>query len=220
MDPGESYLFQFLAYVVAALRSAYPRCCVDTSEILLSTIQSDPAVLAGSFCNDVDHLGEPFVLILDDYYRISSPEVYAFIDTVLKRPPRNLHLVIISRYDPGLSLQALRANGTLTEVRLKQLAFQEEESRAFIRGSLGDRITESEISQLHYSVEGWPVALRLAVLAAPEQSSTQDFVDSIPADTHAVRAYLIKEVLAKQPAEVRECLLRLACLDRFCEDLC
>jgi ATP/maltotriose-dependent transcriptional regulator MalT len=220
LDSTESDFTQFLSYVVAALRGAYPGRFVRTAEILQSAILPDVGIAAALFSNDADQIGESFVLVLDDYYRISSPEVDAFIDAVLKRPPINLHLVIVSRHDPGLSLHAFRASGTLTEVRLQQLAFREEESRTFIQGSLGNTITDNEISRLHERIEGWPAALRLAILAATGSNTATDLIDHLPADSHAVRTYLMEEVLAGQSSEMRECLLRVAFLDRFCEDLC
>ena len=220
LDPADSDMTQFLSYLVAALRGACPDSCADTVEMLRSKVLPDTGPAAGVFCNDLEQLEEAIVLVLDDYYQISSSEVDNFVDTVLNRPPRNLHLVIVSRRDPGLSLQAFRARGTLSEVRVKQLAFTEEESRAFVHASLGNAIPDSEISRLHERIEGWPAALRLAILAAPEPNATTSFVDRIPGDMYAVRAYLMQEVLAKQPVEVRECLLRVAFLGRFCAELC
>lgn len=110
-------------------------------------------------------------------------------------------------------------NGALTEVRLQQLAFNEEESLRFIRDSLGT-ISEDEARKLHERIEGWPVGLRLAILASSGSISTNRLVDRLPADSYAVRNYLMEEVLAGQPRDLREYLLRTACLDRFCEELC
>ena len=219
LEAAERDLTQFISYVVAASRGAFPGCFVNTGEILRSTIMPDIEVLADIFCVDINLLDEPFVLALDDYHRVASPEVDSFVDIVLRRPPGNLHLVIVSRHDPGLSLQVFRASGALTEVRMQQLAFNEEESQRFIRKSLGT-ISEDAARKLHERVEGWPVGLRLAMLATSGLSSSTYFVDQLPADSYAVRDYLLGEVLAGQSTNLREYLLRTAYLDRFCEELC
>ena len=220
LDNEDSELTQFLSYVVAALHDAYPGCCAEIAEILQSAVLPDVHSLAGIFCNEIDAYEETMVLILDDYHRLSSSEVDNFLDTVLKHPPQNMHLVIVSRRDPSLSLHALRARGALCEVRLQQLRFREDETRALIRLDLDDTITDDEIRVLHERTEGWPVALRLARLATAKTSSKASIVDRLPEDSHAVRTYLMQEVLAGQPAEIREYLLRTAFLDRFCAELC
>ena len=220
LDNEDSELTQFLSYVVAALRDAYPGCCAEIVEILQSAVLPDVHSLAGSFCNEIDAYEDTMVLILDDYHRLSSSEVDNFLDTVLKHPPQNMHLVIVSRRDPSLSLHALRARGALCDVRLQQLRFREDETRTLIRLDLGSKITDDEIRVLHQRTEGWPVALRLARLATAKTSSTSSVVDRLPEDSHAIRTYLMQEVLAGQPAEIREYLLRVAFLDRFCAELC
>ena len=220
VDSADSDLTQFLSYVVAAIRSTCPDFWADAAEILQSAALPSADDLSGIFCNEIEALAEPIALVLDDYHQISSSDIDNFIDTVLKHPPQNLHLIIVTRRDPGLSIPALRARGTLCEVRMQQLEFREDETHAFIRANLADAITDDEITILHERTEGWPVALRLARLAAGEHGATTSIVNQLPNDSHAVRTYLMQEVLGKQSNEVREYLLRAAFLDRFCPELC
>jgi len=220
VDSADSDLTQFLSYVVAAIRSTCPDFWADAAEILQSAALPSADDLSGIFCNEIEALAEPIALVLDDYHQISSSDIDDFIDTVLKHPPQNLHLIIVTRRDPGLSIPALRARGTLCEVRMQQLEFREDETHAFIRANLADAITDDEITILHERTEGWPVALRLARLAAGEHGATTSIVNQLPNDSHAVRTYLMQEVLGKQSNEVREYLLRAAFLDRFCPELC
>ena len=220
LDAADSDFIQFLSYVVAALSGAYPGCCAETAQYLQSAALPGPNELAGVFCNDIEELEEPIALVLDDYYQISSSEIDDFLDTVLKHPPQNLHLIIITRRDPTLSVSALRARGKLCEVRMQQLEFREDETRAFIRVLLDDPITDDDIKLLHERTEGWPAALRLARLASGRKGLTTSLVDQLPHDSHAVRTYLIQEVLANQTVEIREYLLRTSFLDRFCPKLC
>jgi len=220
LDPEDSDLRRFLAYVVATMRNAVADCCSEIAEHIQSSMLPPVEELAGAFCNDLDHLNECVTLVLDDYHQISASPVHDFINHVLRRPPRNLHIVFVTRRDPPLALQNLRAGGLLNEVRMQQLAFTPAESRDFIRGIAGGEISENAMLRLHERTEGWAVALRLAALAAPESGSADDFVESIPGDIHAVREYLLVEVLAKRSPEVRNWLLRTSFLDRFCARLC
>ncbi|MDB4476342.1 hypothetical protein N9052_02040 [bacterium] len=185
-----------------------------------SSVLPSIADLVGVFCNDLEHLSEVVVLVLDDYHLLAASAVQDFIDLVFRRPPRNLHVVVLARRDPSLPLQNLRAAGLLTEIRMSELAFTLTESREFMPGIRRAEISEQAISRLHERTEGWPVALRLAVLAAPDSGSAEDFAKSIPEDIRSIREYLLLEVLAKRSPEVRRGLLRTAFLDRFSAKLC
>ena len=219
LDPADSDPKRFLCYLIAALRTVVPGSCQETAEHLQSATTQSVEELAGVLCNDLELFDEPFTLVLDDYYQISSSDVHGLLDALVKRPPRNLSIVIITRRDPPISLQNLRASGVLGEFRMQQLAFTAEESREFIRRGLGNAISEQSIERLHERTEGWPVALRLATLAAPEFGPAEDFAEGIPEDIRAVRDYLLLEVLEKRTPEIRSCLLRTAFLDRFCASL-
>jgi LuxR family maltose regulon positive regulatory protein len=220
LDPSDGEITSFLSYFVAALRTAFPGCCPDTGDCLKMPSLPPVEELAGVLCNDLDRIDEPVVLALDDYSQVSSSQVHELVDAILRRPPRNLHLVIVCRRDPALSLQTLRASGVLNEVRMQDLAFTEEEAREFIRLSLGDSISRQAVATLHQRTEGWPVALRLAMLAARDRGSASDFADRIPGDIHTIRGYLLQEVLALCSLPVRQYLLRTCFLDRFCAPLC
>jgi LuxR family maltose regulon positive regulatory protein len=220
LDAADSDFIQFLSYVVAALGGAYPGCCAETAQYLQSAALPGPNELAGVFCNDIEELEEPIALVLDDYHKISSSEIGDFLNTVLKHPPQNLHLILVTRRDPALAVAGLRARGVLCEVRLQQLAFREDESHTFIRAHLSDEISDDEIKTLHERTEGWPAALRLARLATEGPGETASIVDDLPSNSIAVRTYLIQEVLANQTTEIRDLLLRAAFLDRFCPELC
>ncbi|RLA22253.1 MAG: hypothetical protein DRQ63_12940, partial [Gammaproteobacteria bacterium] len=219
LDPADSELRQFLSYLVAALRTAVPDCCLDLTECLQTSIMQSAEELAGVLCNDLELFDEPVILVIDDYYQISGSDVHDLVNEIIRRPPKNLHVGIVTRRDPPLELQALRANGMLNEFRIKQLAFTAEETKEFLHQSFGDSISERAMIRLHQRTEGWPAALRLVTLAMPEGGSADDFAEQIPGDMHVVREYLLHEVLAKHTPEVRDCLLRTAFLDRFCAPL-
>lgn len=220
LDTTDSDPRRFLSYLVAALRTVVPDCCRGTVECLQVPTLMPLEELTGILCNDLDQLSEPVVLVLDDYYQISASEVHTLVNAIIKRPPKSLHVVIITRRDPPLSLQLLRASSMLAEIRMQQLAFTAGETHDFIRQSLGDEISDEAIARLHQRAEGWPAALRLATLAVAASNSADALVDNIPGDIHAVREYLLHEVLANRSPEVREYLFCTAFLDRYCAPLC
>jgi len=182
LDSGESDLRQFVSYLVASLRTAVADCCNKTVEILQTVAPQSAEEFAIVLCNDLDLIDEPVVLVLDDYHQISGSDVHDLVEVIIERPPRNLHIVIVTRRDPPLSLQTLRAKGVLDEFRVQQLAFTVEETRKFIHQDLGDEISEQVITRLQESTEGWPAGLRLVTLAMRGSDGADEFVKRIPTD--------------------------------------
>jgi len=57
-----------------------------------------------------------FQVIQDDF-------ILQILETIITNLPQPLHLVLITREDPSLSLARLRANNQLTEIRSADLRF-------------------------------------------------------------------------------------------------
>jgi LuxR family maltose regulon positive regulatory protein len=220
LDTEDNDLRQFGSYAVAALDSVLPGCCAETVRALHSQELPGPGNLAAILSNDLDVLDASIVLVLDDYYKVTDAAVQEFVESLLMRPPRGLHLVLVTRRDPPLPLQALRAAGRLTEVRMRDLAFNQAETLEFMRNKFGKAIADEALLRLHGRTEGWPVGLRLAALAMPVSAAAGTFVANIPEDIHSVRLYLVQEVLAKCPEKIRHYLLHTSFLDRFNSSLC
>ena len=72
LDPEDSDLRRFLAYVVATMQNAVADCCREIAEHIQSSVLSPVEELAGAFCNDLDHLSECVVLVFDDFHQISA----------------------------------------------------------------------------------------------------------------------------------------------------
>ena len=71
--------------------------------------------------------------------------------------------------------------------------------------------------------EGWVAGLQLAALSLrgiPEPGEVAGFIEAFTGSNRFVIDYLADEVLARQPAEVRDFLLRTAVLDRLTGPLC
>ena len=220
LDPTDSDLRPFLAYVIAAIQTVFPDSCGETTDCLKMAALPPPGELAGLLSNDLDQVDCSFALVLDDYHHLSDPKIHDFLDGLLRHPPQYLHLIIIARRDPPLALQTLRARGVLTEIRMQDLAFTESEASDFISKCLGESVSNTAIARLHRATEGWPVALRLALLAAPEAIAINSLAQKIPSEIRDVREYLLKEVLAQQPPAARVSLLQTSFLNRFNAALC
>ena len=220
LDLHDNDLRGFLSYFVAAVRSVAQHACPETLKILDADSLPPELVIVSRLSNDLDHLDERFILVLDDYDRIREPAIHSLLDRLLEHPLPGLHLVIASRNDPALSLTSLRARHYLNEIRIRDLQFSQEEMHIFFNQAIGRTIEPAVIARLHKSIEGWPVGVRLTSLALQHQDDTEGFLKQFGADARQMRQYLVREVLSGLTPLIRDCLLSTSICGRFNASLC
>ncbi len=220
LDETESDLRVFLDYLVAVVRTIAPEACPKTLALRDAEALPEAPVLAGLLINELDAIEAPFILALDDYHRIREPGVHELLSRLLEHPPRPLHLVLISRRDPPLNLSSLRARGQVSEIRLRDLQFSAAETAEVLKGAVRASLAPAALERLHERTEGWVVGLRLVTLSLDRISDLDSFLERLESHAHQVQDYLVSEVLAHQPAEIQELLLRISILDRFGAPLC
>lgn len=220
LDESDSDLQIFLGYFVAALQTLSP----DAGRTTLGIIQSDSLpplpVLAAHLGNDLEELPEGMVLVLDDYQNISEPDIHLLLDCLLRHPSSKLHLVIISRRDPVLSLASLRARHLLTELRMQDLEFSSTETMSFFNRASQLSLEVDVLERVQSKTEGWPAGIRLASLALQQQGDTGQFLKNFGAHSPPLREYLVAEVLSGLSSSTRGQLLTTSILDRFAAPLC
>ena len=220
LDGTDSDVRVFLSYVVAAVQTVFPEACTETLHLLNAEVLPPLPVIAGYLGNDLDALEESLVLVLDDYHHIDQPGVHELINHLLKHPPGLLQLVIISRWDPPLLLGALRAHNNMTEIRLRDLRFKRSETKAFLEQATGKTLSNTAITHLQQTTEGWVTGLRLAILAMKHHSDADAYLRRFDCDISGAQDFLIEEVLQKQPPGLVDFMCRTSIFNRFCVPLC
>jgi LuxR family maltose regulon positive regulatory protein len=181
-----------------------------------------PAVSGSSFlrwlAGRLAGLPRPVVLVLDDLHEAGGEAVAAELRLLLRYAPPQLRLVVATRADPPLSLHRLRVAGQLGELREADLAFTRSEARALL-GDHGVALSGDDLEALLRRTEGWAAGLRLAALTLRDHPLPGRFVDELAGDDRAIAGYLLEEVLAVQPPELRAFLLRTSVADRLSGEL-
>lgn len=220
LDAQDSDLGRFAVYVVAALRTMFPDACSATLELVHTRAEPPLELLAATLINEIAQLPKHFVLVLDAFGALSGEAVPELLNRLLQHWPPTMHLVLISRFSPSLSLARLRANGEITEIRSRDLRFTAEETAAYLDLALATPLSQPAQTTLEQRAEGWVAGLQLAVLALRTMSEADiDAAIGAVAEVDAVQ-YLVDEVLAHQPPAIENFLLRTSILDRFCASLC
>jgi LuxR family maltose regulon positive regulatory protein len=209
----------FWTYVVTAIRAAVHGVGSGALQLLASPSPATETALA-ALLNDLDGLSDDLLLILDDYHLVERPEVHEGLTFLLEHRPPQLHVVLATRTDPALPLARLRSRGQLAEVRAADLRFTVEESAAYLNDAMGLRLGEADVAALDGRTEGWIAALQLAALSMEGRDDAGAFIAGFAGDDRYVVDYLGEEVLDRQPAAVRDFLLRTSVLERFSGPLC
>ncbi|MGH3993310.1 MAG: helix-turn-helix transcriptional regulator, partial [Pseudonocardiaceae bacterium] len=117
-------------------------------------------------------------------------------------------------------LARLRVRGELCEVDAGALGFSEPEVAALVNEQHALALGPDDVALLRERTEGWAAGLYLAVLSLSGREDRGGFVAAFAGDDRHVVDYLGAEVLAGQPGEVRDFLLRTSVLERLTAPLC
>jgi LuxR family maltose regulon positive regulatory protein len=222
LDEGDNDPARFWTYLIAAIQAVHPDVGREAREIVGAPQlrSAEPAVV--SLLNDISALTHDLVLVVDDYHAIEAEPVHEGLRYLLDHQPPNLHITLIARADPPLSLARLRAHGQLLEVRASDLQFSSDEAAALLNDAMALALAPEQVAAVHQRTEGWIVGLRLAALSLRGQSSLarEGFVEQFTGSHRYVLDYLTEEVLRALPNAQRQFLLRTSILDRFCAPLC
>jgi LuxR family maltose regulon positive regulatory protein len=220
LDSEDNDPNRFLRYLCAALDSAQDGIA-NTARTLLETVQMvSPQTAITVLLKDLEAAAEPVVLVLDDYQFITTPAIHDGLTYFLERAGQNLHLVIASRIDPPLSLARMRVEDELLEVRTDDLRFTLEECAEYFGRVMGLDISQTDMQALTSRTEGWAVGLQMAGISLKDASDRSRFIRTFSGSHRYILEYLIQEVLDRQPAHVRDFLLKTSILDRMCGKLC
>ncbi|HSR32658.1 MAG TPA: AAA family ATPase, partial [Anaerolineae bacterium] len=226
LDEEDNDPVRFLAALIAAFQRLDPTCCATAQSLLASRIYQGTGLrhVVSVLINDVlETLTEPFALILDDLHRITEPSIFVALDYLLEHRPPPLHLGVATRVDPPLALARLRARGELTEMRLAELRFSEEEASAFLNDRLHLGLSAADLALLLSRTEGWAVGLRLLASSIDRVPSIQDrklLIRYLAKTDRNVFDFLAVEVFKSQEAEIRDFLLETAILPELTPKLC
>ena len=249
LDSADNHVTRFWTYLVAAIQTGFEKQQMERGDIpdlwlddLLETLQSEPPpsipTVLDELINAISASAERFLLVLDDYHVIQTPEIHEQMTYLLDHQPPNLHLVIATRVDPPLPITRLRGRGQLCEFRVADLRFTIPETADFLKKITGLAIVGEDIAAIQTSTEGWIAGLQMAALALQavmtedavrdvaslhaetQQGKIKEFVGSFSGKNLYILDYLTDEVFNHQPAEVQAFLLKTSILERMSVGLC
>src|SRR5690606_1785555 len=102
LEEADSEPARFLAYLIAALRTAVPDLGVEALGLLESTPTLAVEPVLTSLLNELAGGPTALILVLDDYHLIDSGPVDDILGFLLDHLPPQVHVVLTTREDPRL----------------------------------------------------------------------------------------------------------------------
>jgi len=220
LDQSDNDLVRFWTYLLAAIQTVHQEIGVEARQIVSALQLRCNEPVAIRLINDISQLAQDLIVVLDDYHVIQAEQVHEGLSFLLEHQPPNLHIVLITRVDPSISMARLRVHHQLIEIRAEDLQFSTTEAAILFNDKMGLDLKPKHIEALNTHTESWVVGLQLAALSLKGQPSYDTFIDKFTGGHQFILDYLTEEVLDTLPDTQREFLLKTSILERFCGQLC
>lgn len=232
LDHTDADPFVFLGYLTHGIQQIVP----EFGEATFSYLQQATAELAQHperavdvLLNEVlDLIDHQFIFVLDDYHHLGSETpVHAIVDRLLTYLPDVMHIIIISRDVPPLSLARLRAQNALTIIDRAELLFTDQETQELFRKVFDLELTPAQLIEYRERTNGWITALQLIrqvaqrqALARGARDSETDLSEILRQSERDIFDYFAEEVFADETEEAQHLLLRVSLLERVEMNVC
>ena len=157
LDVDDNEKTQFLSYIAATLFKIEPMF-----EPLIDT-HTDSDYLTRIANTIKRHITDSICLVIDNYDVIFNDEIHESMIFLLKHTMPQLHLMLISRSQPPLSIASLRAQGLLTEITASDLCFSQDETNAYFTDCTDLTLTAEQVKNAYIQTDGWIAIVQILV---------------------------------------------------------
>jgi ATP/maltotriose-dependent transcriptional regulator MalT/DNA-binding SARP family transcriptional activator len=177
----------------------------------------------------LERVEQQLILVLDDYHHLGADTaVHAVLDRLLAYLPDVLHVIIISREMPPISLARLRSQAPLSVIDRADLLFTDDETQELFRKIFDLELTREQLAEYRERTHGWITALQLVRQVAQRTTSNRDngkpepkdLVEVLTKSERDIFDYFAEEVFSDESTETQDLLLRLSLLDSIELDAC
>jgi LuxR family transcriptional regulator, maltose regulon positive regulatory protein len=220
LDETDSDPIRFVTHLLAGIRQHLPNFGMGIEGFFQGQAMPPTQSVFTELINAFSLSHQSLIVVLDDYHRIESDYLDEGIEFLLEHQPSGLHLVMMTREDPNLSLARLRGRGMMTEIRASHLRFTSNEIEAFLKQTMHLSLDKPLIKQLDVRTEGWIAGLQLASLSLVGREDISTVINNFRGDDRYVVDYLMTEVLHQQDQATQDFLLKTSVLETLSAPIC
>jgi LuxR family maltose regulon positive regulatory protein len=169
----------------------------------------------------VEDTQDDLFLILDDYHEAAdAADLNRALEYIIVNLPKNVHVVLLTRYEPGFPTRRMLLAGEATEIDFTALRFDATQVASLIGRRHNRTINAQQAEVLLEVTEGWPTSIVLAADALDWiaiESMGQALTD--PRLKNDAYSYLAEQVFTHESDETKRFLKGTCCLESITVDL-
>lgn len=219
IDSDDNNVVWFLAHLIDAVRSVRPASAQGLRQALEARGEEAGRYVLTSLINEIDSSRTRFVIVIDDWHRISQQGSIEALAYLLDHAGPHLQIVVTSRTRGGLPTGRLRVRDELVEIDSAALRFDASESRALLVDVGGLTLDEADVASLEQTTDGWAAALQLASLSLRDCADPAAMISRMSGRHQAIGEYLAENVLHMLDAEMLDFLMATSITERITGDL-
>jgi ATP/maltotriose-dependent transcriptional regulator MalT len=222
VDSDDNNAVWFLGRLIEAVRRAMPALADTLQQEFEGHLENVHQYVLNALIKSLHSAKQTLALVIDDWHRVDNSETMNALAYLIENGCHHLHLIVTSRTRSGLPLDALAAQGELTEIDESLLKFDVDESKALLVKRRGLKLTKSDIAELEGSTGGRPAALQLASLSLRDQADPAALIENLSGrhDAHeAIDDYLTANVLNSLEPDLLDFLLSTCITTQICSGL-
>src|SRR5258705_9780578 len=226
LDHTDADPWVFLSYLTHGIQQVVP----GFGDAMFAYLQESASELARHperavdvLLNEVlEQVEQQLVVVLDDYHHLGADtQVHAVLDRLLAYLPDVLHVIVVSREMPPLSLARLRAQAPHSIIERADLLFTDDETQLLFRKIFDLELTAEQLAEYRERTHGWSNALQLVRQLAQRASAgahsngrdqIPDMVDSLRQSERDIFDYFAEEVFAAEDERTQQLLLHISLL--------
>ena len=226
LTESDQSLAIFLSYLNAGIRKFNPSFGEETQERIdrIRDPKKEWQEVSTMLLRDLEiDVSEDLFFILDDYHSIqASSEINKTLNFLLENLPPHLHIIIISRLEPEISLSRMRVARELIEIKTDDLALTDQETELLCQSLFDVPLDDKNLTHLRQRTNGWIAGLILFyhTVKDKERREIEQQILELKGSSRIIAEYLQENVFEKLPETFRDFLLRSSILPFQEADFC
>ena len=149
----------FISYIVEGFMQQSIHAFKQTYGMIQSLNDIDDEILINTFFTEANAVEIRTIVVLDDFHLLKDESIKDMLNKFLNYPPKNIHIIAITRQDPTIDIEKHRLNNSIGEIRMQDLNLTQKEIKEYGKTCFVLNLSKEQVDQLHKKTEGgfWAV---------------------------------------------------------------
>ncbi|MBS2101113.1 LuxR C-terminal-related transcriptional regulator [Carboxylicivirga linearis] len=198
-----------ISYIIEGAKLVSIDAFKHTSSLLQSHNDISYDVLTKAFFTEANEIEAQTIVVLDDFHLLKDDGIKDMLNTFLNYPPKNIHIIAITRHDPSVSLEKHRLNNTLSEIRMQDMNLSRNELIEYAKECFNRSLAKQEADLLLEKTEGWILGCTQLINNKSLNLTSSTF------KTEQFNSYFKQEVITRQEEDSHLILFVCSLFNRF-----